>query len=143
MPYRFLEDIVMADVAFEAYGNSVLELFESAGQALTNVMIEEVSKIEEKYARDFKVSADSIDMLLFNFLQEILFYKDAEQILFKSFIIAMNEEEKTMELKVKAKGDKISPGRYELITDAKGISLFNFKVAKDKGVWKARVVVDV
>ncbi|PYL21336.1 MAG: archease, partial [Verrucomicrobia bacterium] len=39
MPYRYLEEIGTADIAFEGTGRDLPELFRDAADAMTNVMV--------------------------------------------------------------------------------------------------------
>ena len=82
MSYKYLEDVAVADVCFEASGKTLEELFESCGLATTNVMIKTLKKISPKQKRKISVSADTIENLLFKFLEEIIFLKDARQLVF-------------------------------------------------------------
>ena len=45
MPYKFLEDIGTADIAFEATGRDLPELFTAAANATMNVMIDNLDEI--------------------------------------------------------------------------------------------------
>lgn len=45
MPYRFLEDIATADIAFEARGETLEEVFTAVAEATMNVMIESFDSI--------------------------------------------------------------------------------------------------
>src|SRR5438067_7764273 len=81
MPYKYLEDIGTADIAFEATGRNLPELFMSAADATMNVMIENLDAIEPRSTKQIQLKSDAIDMLLFDFLQELIFFKDAEQLL--------------------------------------------------------------
>jgi SHS2 domain-containing protein len=78
VPYKFLEDMAIADVAFEASGATLQELFESAALAVTGTMVKDVEKIRQKIKKPIGVSAENVEMLLFSFLQELIFYKDAD-----------------------------------------------------------------
>ena len=143
MPYKYLEDIAIADVAFEATGKTLVELFESAGLALTNTQVKDLKKIEEKISKEIEVKAASVEMLLFNFLQELIFLKDAEQLLLKKFEIKILPNKKGWELKAKVYGEKINPEKHELLVDVKAVSLHLFKVEELKDGWRATVVLDV
>ena len=143
MPYKFLEDIAIADVAFEASGKNLEELFESAGLAVTNTMVKDLKSVKQRVMKDIEVNADTIEMLLFNFLQEIIFYKDAELLLFNKFQISIDEKNKKWKLKAKASGEKLNMKKHELLVDVKAVSLHNFKVEKTKEGWKADVILDV
>src|SRR6516165_8379774 len=83
MPYHYLEEIGTADIAFEATGRDLPELFSDAADATTNVMIDNIDAIQSRETRQIKVSNDKLDMLLFDFLQELIFLKDAERLLLR------------------------------------------------------------
>src|SRR5512142_1615916 len=92
MPYRYLDDVAIADVAFEAEGKTLRELFESSALALTNIMIRKPESLEPKVTRRFEVTAENAEMLLYHFLQELVFYKDAERLLFSAFELVVEQE---------------------------------------------------
>ncbi len=140
MPYKYLEEIAYADVAFEATGKTLEELFESAGLAVTNIMVKEVKRIEPNVKKTIKKEAGAVDKLLFDFLDELVFLKDAEQLLFSKFEITIKDEKQLVAI---AYGEKIDPKKHQLIVDAKAITYHNFEVKKTKEGWKATVIVDV
>lgn len=142
MPYKFLEDIAIADVAFEATGKTLEELFESAALAVTNTQVKVLDSVAHKVAKNISVESDAVEMLLFNFIQELIFYKDAELLLFSKFDIKISQNKK-YKLKAKAYGERIDMKKHELLVDVKAMSLHNFKVEKIKSGWKSNVILDV
>src|SRR3990172_3926873 len=142
MPYKFLEDTSMADVAFEAQGKTLDELFKEAALAVTNTMVEDVRTIEQKTSKSIELTAANVEMLLFHFLQELIFYKDAELLLFNKFDIALEKKEQAWHLHGKAYGEKISPDRHELLADVKAVSLYKYRVEKAAQGWRATGIVD-
>lgn len=141
MSYRFVEDVAIADVAFEATGKTLEDMFESAALAVTNTMVKDLDSVRHKVTKIISVKADSIEMLLFNFLQEIIFHKDANLLLFSRFDI--NIDDKKLSLRAKASGEKLDMKKHELLVDVKAVSLHNYKVEKTKGAWKANVILDI
>ena len=83
MPYHYLEEIGTADIAFEATGRDLPELFSDASDATMNVMIDNLDAIEPRETRHIELSNNEIDMLLFDFLQELIYFKDAERLLLR------------------------------------------------------------
>lgn len=83
MPYKFLEDIAIADIAFKAWGKDLEEAFTAAADATMNVMVEELDSIRPREKREIKLENSKLDMLLFNFLQEFIYYKDSEQLMLR------------------------------------------------------------
>jgi SHS2 domain-containing protein len=142
MPYRFLEDRTMADVAFEAQGKTLEELFASAGLAITATMVKD-AKIERLASKQFAVEAENVEMLLFIFLQELIFYKDSELLLFNSFDLDISQKGGKWRLRAKAYGEEIDPGIHELIVDVKAVSLHDYRVEETPAGWQAEVMLDV
>jgi SHS2 domain-containing protein len=143
MPYRFREDIAIADVAFEAEGATAKELFQEAAAALTNTMIRDPSAIEGRVIRAFDLEAKDIEMLLYRFLQELIFFKDAERLLFCRYELDVEQGIPAWRMHVRASGEEIDPEKHELLADVKAVSFHNFSIERTAGGWRAAVVVDV
>ena len=92
MPYEYLEEIGTADIAFEATGRDLPELFRDAADATTNVMIDNIEAIQPRETRQIELSNDKLDMLLFDFLQELIFLKDAERLLLRMREVQIDRE---------------------------------------------------
>lgn len=143
MPYRFLEDIAIADSAFEARGDSIEEMFVSAAEAILNVMVSDLSAIRPSDVRRFRVEDAQIDMLLFQLLQELIYYKDAEQLLLRVRSIQIGQDDKGWSAFVEAAGEPIDRNRHDCIVDVKAVTLQNFSVRQTGKTWAATVTVDV
>ncbi len=143
MPYKFLEDVATADIAFEATGRDLEELFQAAAQATTNVMIRDLKQISLKEQREITADAEEIDLLLFSFLQEIIYYKDAELLLFSQYDVTIEKEKEHYRLKALASGEQLDAERHELVVDVKAVTLHQFEVRKTEADWLARVILDI
>lgn len=143
MRYRFLEDIAIADVAFEAEGKTPAELFTNAALALTNTMVKDVNTVEQRAAKNIQLEADDLEMLLYRFLQELVFYKDAVLLLFSRYDIDIGEEKGKWRLNATVHGEELNQEKHQLVADVKAVSLHNFKVRKTAEGWRAEVILDV
>lgn len=144
MPYRYLENIATADVAFEALGDTVEELFVAAAEASMNVMVDELSSIDEIECRRISLTAEAVDMLLFDFIQELIYLKDAEQLLLRIWRISIDRENADYRLEADVYGEVLDPVKHKLNVDVKAVTLHRFMVEQtpSKG-WKATVVLDI
>lgn len=143
MPYKFIEDLSVADAAFVASGDSLEELFESAALATTNVMVKDLKKIELKKRRKITVSDKDIEKLLFNFLQEIIYLKDAELLIFGKYGIKIRDRGGVYSLVCIAFGEKLNMEKHELVVDVKAVTYHLFEVKKEGKKWKAQVILDI
>jgi len=140
--YRFLEDIATADLAFEATGKTREELFVSAAEALEESQVK-TEDLELKIEKKIKLENDTLDKLLFDFLNELIYFKDAEQLAFANLALRIEETTKGYTLKGMVKGEKLDPKRHELRTDVKAVTKHKFGIQETPEGYKATVVLDI
>lgn len=143
MPYRYLDDIATADVAFEAWGPTLEELFVAAADATMNVMVEDLNTIAHREHRTIQVEADAVDMLLFEFLQELIYYKDAQRLLLRISQVCIDRRDDRVLLQAEAYGEEIDPRKHELLVDVKAVTLHRFQVERTADGWRAMVILDI
>ncbi|PYJ72920.1 MAG: archease [Verrucomicrobia bacterium] len=143
MPFHYLEEVGTADIAFEATGRDLPELFTAAADATMNVMIDNLNAIEPRETRQIELSNEKIDMLLFDFLQELIYFKDAERLLLRIREVQIDEKEDAYSLNATAAGESLDPARHRQRADVKAVTLHNFQVERIDGGWKARVLLDI
>jgi SHS2 domain-containing protein len=143
MPFHYLEDVGTADIAFEATGRDLSELFVSAADATMNVMIDNLDAIESRERRQIELSNDNIEMLLFDFLQELIYFKDAKRLLLRARGAQIDQKEEAYLLKAKVAGEQLDATRHQQRADVKAVTLHGFSVKKEDGDWKARVLLDI
>jgi len=143
MPYHYLEEIGAADIAFEATGRDLPELFTAAADATINVMIDNLDSIEPREARQIELSNDNVEMLLFDFLQELIYFKDARRLLLRALEMQIDQKGETYFLKAKVAGERLDDTRHQQRADVKAVTLHGFSVEKKNGGWKARVLLDI
>lgn len=143
MPYRYLEEIGTADIAFEATGRDLPELFSDTADAMTNVMIDNIEAIQPREKRRIELSNDKLDMLLFDLLQELIFLKDAERLLLRMGEVQIDERNDIYFVKATAEGEPLDAERHHQRADVKAVTLHDFSVERTEGGWKARVLLDI
>ena len=92
MPYRCIEDIATADVAFALWGESREELFRAAAEALLCEMVENPAAVHSRETLEFRLVNRELDLLLLDFLNELIYLKDARQLLLKVDELEIGEE---------------------------------------------------
>jgi SHS2 domain-containing protein len=143
MPYRYLEEIGIADIAFEATGRDLPELFRDSADATMNVMIDNIDAIHSVETRQIQLSDDKLDMLLFDFLQELIFLKDAERLLLRIREVQIAGRDENYFVKATAEGEPLDAERHHQRADVKAVTLHDFSVEQIDGGWKATVLLDI
>ena len=140
MKYKFLEHT--ADVMFEAYGKNLNEVFRNSAFAVFDVQCD-LKKVGNKVKKRINLKNDSAGDLLFDFIEELIYLKDAKYLVFGKFSVKIKEAKGKYFLDAAAYGEKINPEKHELKTDVKAITLHEFFLRKTKNGWKCRVLLDI
>jgi len=138
MPFKFLDHT--ADVLVEVDAPTLEELLAEAGRALFAAMLD-LDKVQPVVQTFFSVSGKDEADLLYNFLEELLVYKDADALAFSRFDVTV-ERGKELIANVVAEGERISP-QHNPRADVKAVSWHDFRVWRDERGWHARILFDV
>jgi SHS2 domain-containing protein len=142
MPFEFIDDIALADVAVEIHEKTVEALFKTAADALLQVQVEDIDSVNHDVEKTIRVSHPKIDLLLYKFLQELIFLKDAKHLMLRADSVAI-EHPKDYTLTAYLSGEKLDTFRHEQKVDVKAVTLHLFKVVKNSTGWKATIVFDI
>ena len=143
MPYRFLEDLATADIAFIAEGNTLAETFIAAADATLNVMVETLDAIFPRETKEFALDNEKLDLLLFDFLQELIYYKDAQKLMLRVGRVQIKEKDEKFFLRATARGERLDPERHHPRVDVKAVTLHRFRLGKTDRGWEAFVILDI
>jgi SHS2 domain-containing protein len=138
--YTYLEHT--ADVLFQAEAPTLEALFEQCGLAVENAQVH-IQNVEAKEKRIMTGESKNIESLLFDFLNDLLFYKDAEQLIFSRFDVRIEEKDGIYHLTCTAYGEKLDVEKHDPKVDVKAITMHEFEVKKTTDGWTARVLIDV
>jgi len=132
----------MADIGFEAEGESLEEVFRGATQALIESMANP-STVSGGWERVIERSDVDPAALLFEWLSEVVYWKDAAGVVFRGAPLTMGQEKEVWLLRARLIGAPVDHRTQELHADVKGVTkhLYELKQAGDR--WKVRVVLDV
>jgi SHS2 domain-containing protein len=140
--FEFLGDIAIADLAFRAWGKSLEEVFCQAGRATMAAMVAELESVEARQECRVELRAADAEMLLFDFLHEIVYFKDAERLLLLPARVEIKEQEGFF-LEGLLRGEELDPGRHPLLVDVKAVTLHRFSLRRREEGWQVEVVLDI
>ncbi len=141
--YRFLEDAFTADIGFVASGDTLDECFAAAAQATLEVMLANPEALEAREHYSLHVESETLDLALLKFLEELVFYKDARQVLLRPARVTVTQQATTWNVDAEVEGEPLDPARHELSADVKAVTLHQLDVRRTNGGWEATVVLDV
>ena len=129
---------VTADIGFKSYGETLNEAFENAGLAIFNI-ISDTSDIEPLREISFKISSEDEISLLYDYLEELLFYHEIEFMLFSEFHVEIYDD---LTLKATIRGEEINWDKHERKTEIKAITFHKMDVKKTDR-WQLQAIVDL
>lgn len=139
--YEFLPDVALADTAFRVKADNWNQLFAGASEALTSVMID-LKDLEQKRRIPIDLTAPTVGELLYDWLSELVYLKDAEAFLAQSVEIDVLPGA-IWQVRGELLGDTIRPKQQKLGQDVKAITYHLFDVAHEGRDFTAQVVLDI
>jgi SHS2 domain-containing protein len=139
--FNFLEGIATADVAVEVRGKTIEDLFATAALALFEVMVG-VEAVQPKLEKKIRLEGQTVDLLLYDWLSELVCLKDTAAMIFCRFDLVIKHEN-DYRLDATVAGEQIDPRRHELRADVKAVTFHRFRVEEKQGVWTAEIVFDI
>ena len=137
--YEYFEHT--ADAKFKAYGKNLDEAFSNSALAVFDIMVD-TNLVKPKRKKKIILSCKNKESLLFDFLDELLFFLDTENfVLHKMDDLKITRKKDAYELRAIALGDKINKN-YEVSGIVKAITYNEMEIMKKDGGWVITAVVD-
>lgn len=140
MGYRFFDHT--ADLAVELEAPTAGGLFAEALAAFTEALTEG-ERIAEREERRFELASSGLDLLLVDWLGELLYAFEVEELLFRRAEVEIAEEGGEVRLAAVARGERRDEARHPIKVLIKGITYHGLEVARQGGVYRGRVVFDI
>jgi SHS2 domain-containing protein len=139
--YEVLDGIALADCALEIFGADLDDLFGTAARALAELMADPAT-LARDLERRVDLAAPSLDLLLFDWLGELIALKDAEGAAFPEVDVHV-ESGTPCRLHARVAGGRLhGEAGVALRADPKAVTFHLFRVEPWSGGWRARVIID-
>ena len=139
--HEFVEGIAVADCAVEIVGDDLDDLFNTAAVALADIMVDPTT-IRMVSERRVVLTASSLDLLLYDWLSELIYLKDAEQLVFVGASARVSTGP-PWRLSARLVGGPIDRATTALRADPKAVTFHQFELEPCGHGWRARVVIDI
>jgi SHS2 domain-containing protein len=139
--YEVLEDVALADCALEIEGRDLNDLFETAAGALVELMVDPAT-VEASVEHRIELSAGEVDLLLYDWLSELIYRKDRDRQVFPETRVRVSGDG-PFRLEADVRGGVIDRARTALRADPKAVTFHRFAVTAVDGGWRAAVVIDI
>jgi SHS2 domain-containing protein len=128
-----------ADLGLRVRASDLDTLFTEAAHALFSTIVEDLATVEPRQRFDLQLSGTAADLLLFDWLKELLYVWDSEHVLFSRFEVHVT----ATGLTGAAWGEPLDRARHELLHEVKAITYHGLRVEQTAEGWLAEVIVDI
>jgi len=138
--FKLVEDFASADFVFDAYADTLENLFIACATACFTAMTDP-RLVEPKLKYDISVSGENLNELLYNYIAELIYLKDTEKIFLSSFEVRISEDRQSLYSVVK--GEAIDYNKHVIKTDVKAVTYHALEIKKHDGGFMTRMVLDL
>jgi len=128
-----------ADIGIIVHGENLRALFENAGEAFFH-LITDLRKVKGRIEKRVSIGGESLDRLMVDWLSELLYLHDVENLLFKGFKVDSVGEDG---LKAAVKGEPFREGVHVIKTEVKAVTYHQIEVRHENRGWRAQVILDL
>jgi SHS2 domain-containing protein len=128
-----------ADIGIVAYGSDIKEVFSNAALGLFNLMAD-LTDLDENIKREVGMSAEDIEVLLVEWLNELIYISEVDHIIFKRFEIS---ELSNNSIKATCFGQKLKSGQHRLKREIKAATYHMLKIDKENNRYKVQIIFDI
>jgi SHS2 domain-containing protein len=128
-----------ADIGIIVHGENLKALFENAGEAFFH-LITDLRKVRRRTERRINLGGESLDRLMVDWLSELLYLHEVENLLFKGFNVESVGEDG---LRAIVKGEPFQEGVHVIKTEVKAVTYHQIEVRQENGHWRAQVIFDL
>ena len=128
-----------ADIGLVIYGENLKALFGNAGEAFFH-LITDLRKVRHRVERRINIGGESLDRLMVDWLSELLYLHDVENLLFKGFKVESVGKDG---LNAIVKGEPFREGIHVIKTEVKAVTYHRIEVRQENGRWRAQIILDL
>jgi len=135
--FEFLDHT--GDVGIRVFGKTLPDLFRHAAEALFHI-ITDPETIELKETRTIALQANDLEELLIDWLNEFIYLFETQGLLFCNFEVHSLDEHS---LEATVQGEPYDDARHPIKTAVKSATHHQLHIRREKGVWKAQIILDL
>lgn len=141
--FHFLDDVATADLAFDAFGDSLQELFQGATCAIIESLADPTT-VGSTWRQTIERTDEDPAELLFDWLSDLVYWKDAAGVVFSRSELALTRQDHgRWNLTGLLYGEPVNGSVQALRADVKGVTKHLYRLEQSGERWIVRVVLDV
>ena len=140
----FIYEDHTADVQARCWGKSLEEAFNQTAYSLMATITPDLKKISPKVEKKIKIEAEDKEALLFDFLSELLYIFDVDELVFNTIKVQIiKESEDLFVLNALLRGEKFDVTKHEIGVEVKAITYSFMEITESKNKVEISIVFDI
>jgi SHS2 domain-containing protein len=140
VPFEYFE--VTAEIGIRAWGQSLAEALAEAARALFALMVD-TAAVHAKRTIPIKLSAESPEILLADWLNRLILERDRTGCVFSGFRVAITPQAKGLLLVGQASGEPLDRERHDPRIDVKAVTYNDLQVLQQDNRVQVKCVLDI
>ena len=128
-----------ADIGLRVRAHDLNLLFSEAAKGLFSLIVANLDRVQCVTERAYNLPHDDYDLLLFDWLSEMLFTFETDHLLFSEFNVQLTDRGLT----ATCRGEQLDLERHAADHEVKAITYHGLKVEPVDSGWFAEVIVDI
>lgn len=140
----FIYEDHTADVQARCWGKSLEEAFNQTAYSLMATITPDLKRISSKVEKKIKIEAEDKEALLFDFLSELLYIFDVDELVFNNIKVQIiKESEDLYVLNALLRGEKFDISKHEIGVEVKAITYSFMEITESKNRVEISIVFDI
>jgi SHS2 domain-containing protein len=140
----FIYEDHTADVQARCWGRSLEEAFNQTAYSLMATISPDLKRISSNIEKKIKIEAEDKEALLFDFLSELLYIFDVDELVFNTIKVQIiKESEDLFVLNALLRGEKFDVTKHEIGIEVKAITYSFMEIAESKNKVEISIVFDI
>jgi SHS2 domain-containing protein len=140
VPYEFFPHT--GDIGIRVWGGSVEEVMRLAALAFTEAVVD-AATVREAETFEMSCRAAAPDLLLHEFLSELLYQFDVRGRLVRDADVAVTRCEDGWRLEARTRGEQLDAARHHPKVLVKGVTYHALTVVETREGWQGTVILDI
>jgi SHS2 domain-containing protein len=128
-----------ADLGLRVHAATLEELLAEAARGLLAMLVANPKAVRPLQSRTITVAVTSLDYMLFDWLNELLYAFESEKLLLVDFDIRIVRSR----LIAECRGEPMDASRHQMDHEVKAITYHGLKVEQTADGWQAELIVDI
>ncbi len=130
-----------ADLGLRIHASDLPDLFRTAGEGLFGIILANRDQVEPIDQVEIALTADSVETLLIDWLNELIFQSETGHRFFSRFDVSVDPGGRRLSAVVH--GEPIDPARHIIDHEVKAATRHGIQVMHEQGAWTAELILDI